>query len=485
MPVTLPLLTLNPLDPVPLVEQVVVGIRHLVEERVLRVGARLPSIRSFAVQHKISRFTVVDAYDRLVALGYITSRRGSGFYVASRTQVEATVPSACHLERADDVLWLLHNTFRDLPDAVRPGCGWLPSEWLDEKVIQKGLHEVSRKSGSFLTGYGDVSGYLPLRQQLSQKSLADIGISAEAHQIVMTNGASHGLDLAARLFVQPGDVVLVDDPGYYTLFGYLKSLGARVIGVPRHINGPDVAQMEQLLQEHRPKLFFTNTVLHNPTGTSTSLAVAHQILQLAEKFGLYIVEDDIYGDFHHGNAPRLAALDQLKRVIYVSSFSKTISASLRVGFIACNPELAARLLDLKLLSGLTTSEINQRVMHQILVEGRYRKHIEKVRSRLQDKRGQVIHQLEDCGLQIYAEPAGGMFIWAQLPSGQNAAEIATLASQENIMLAPGNLFRPYQEPSPWLRFNAGHCDDEKIFDFLRRGNVSNSYVVNRNIRLIT
>jgi len=472
MPVTLPLITLNPLDLVPLVEQVVVGIKHLIEERVLRVGTRLPSIRSFAVQHKISRFTVVDAYDRLVALGYITSRRGSGFYVASRSQVEATVTSACRLERADDVLWLLHNTFRYSPDAVRPGCGWLPNEWLDEKVIQKSLHEISRKSGSFLTGYGDASGYLPLRQQLSKKSLSDIGISAEAHQIIMTNGASHGLDLAARLFLQAGDVVLVDDPGYYTLYGYLKSLGAQVIGVPRNINGPDVERMEQLLQEHRPKLFFTNTVLHNPTGTSTSLAVAHQILQLAEKYGLYIVEDDIYGDFHHSNAPRLAALDQLKRVIYVSSFSKTISASLRVGFIACNPELAARLLDLKLLSGLTTSEINQRVMHQILIEGRYRKHIERVRLRLQDKCGKVIHKLEECGLQIYAEPVGGMFIWAQLPSGQNAAEIATRASQDNIMLAPGNLFRPYQEPSPWLRFNAGHCDDERVFDFLSTVNNS-------------
>lgn len=467
MPVSNPLLTLNPHDSVPLVEQIVIGIKHLVDERVLRAGTRLPSIRNFAVQHNISRFTVVDGYDRLAALGYLISRRSSGFYVAARPQVEATTTSSCRLERADDVLWLLHNTFRDIPDAVRPGCGWLPSAWLDEKVIQKSLLELSRKPGNFLTGYGDISGHLPLRQHLSQKSLSDIGISAEAHQIIMTNGATHGLDLAARLFIQPGDTVLVDDPGYYTLFGYLKSLGARLIGVPRNTNGPDTERLQQLLQEHRPKLFFTNTVLHNPTGTSTSLAVAHQILQLAEKYGLYIVEDDIYGDLHHGNAPRLAALDQLKRVIYVSSYSKTISAGLRVGFIACNPDLAARLLDLKLLSGLTSSEINQRVMYQILLEGRYRKHIDRVRSHLQEKRGQVIQQLENCGLQIYAEPAGGMFIWAKLPDGENAAEIATLASQQDIMLAPGNLFRPYQEPSPWLRFNAAHCDDGRVFEFLK------------------
>ncbi|KQT37843.1 PLP-dependent aminotransferase family protein [Methylophilus sp. Leaf414] len=465
MPVT-PIITVNTSDSVPLVEQVVTGIKNLVEQRVLRAGTRLPSIREFAIQHGISRFTVVDAYDRLVALGYLLSRRGSGFYVASLTQTEEAIPQTTFLERADDVLWLLHNTFRDVPNIIRPGCGWLPSDWLDEKVIQKSLHELSRKPGAFLTGYGDIRGYLPLRQQLAQKNLADIGISLEPQQIIMTNGASHGLDLVARLFIQPGDVVLVDDPGYYTLFGYLKSLGAKLIGVPRLINGPDITVLQKHLETYRPKLFFTNTVLHNPTGTSTSMAIAHQILQLAEKSGLYIVEDDIYGDFHSNHVPRLATLDQLNRVIYVSSYSKTISASLRVGFVACHSELAMRLLDLKLLTGLTSSEINQRVMYQILVEGRYRKHMEKIRSRLEVERGRVISKLEACGLSVYAEPAGGMFVWAQLANEGNAAEIATIAAKQNIMLAPGNLFSPHQAPSSWLRFNVAHCDDERIFEIL-------------------
>lgn len=468
MPILEPLISINPQDSVPLVEQIVTGIKQQVEQRVLRTGTRLPSIRDFAVLHNISRFTVVDAYDRLVALGYLLSRRGSGFYVAPLNKPEETVANTSYLDRADDVLWLLHNTFRDVPNAIRPGCGWLPKDWLNEKVIQKSLNELSRKSGYFLTGYGDVSGYLPLRQQLAQKNLADIGIHAEAQQILMTNGASHGLDLVARLLIKPGDVVLVDDPGYYTLFGLLKSMGARIMGVPRQLNGPDVSVLQQLLQEHKPKLFFTNTVLHNPTGTSTSLSVAHQILQLAEKYDLYIVEDDIYGDFHPQNATRLAALDQLNRVVYVSSYSKTISASLRVGFIACHPELANRLLDLKLLTGLTSSEINQRVMYQILVEGRYRKHMEKVRSRLEVKRAQVIRALEECGLTIHAEPAGGMFVWAKLANEKNAAQIASEAARINIMLAPGSLFRPYQEPSSWLRFNVAHCEDKKVFELLHK-----------------
>ncbi len=466
MPITSPLIALNPQDPVPLVEQIVVGVGQLIDKRVLRTGARLPSIRDFATQHGVSRFTVVNAYDRLVAQGYVSSRRGSGFYVAARKQSEVTTSGSCQLEQADDVLWLIRNNFRDLSGVARPGSGWLPKEWLDASAIQKGMNELSRKSGEFLTGYGDVSGHLPLRQYLQQKHLADIGVSADINQIIMTNGTTHGLDLAARLMIRPGDAVLVDDPGYYALFGHLKTLGARLLGVPRNPDGPDIERLEQLIDEFHPKVFFTNTVLHNPTGTSTSLAVAHQLLQLAEKHDLHIVEDDVYGDFHPASAPRLATLDQLRRVIYVSSYSKTISASLRVGFLACSTELATRLLDLKLLSGLTTSEITQRVMYQILMEGRYRKHIERVRTRLMESRGSVVQKLEQCGLRLHTEPVGGMFIWARLPEGLNACEVASLAANENIMLAPGNLFRPYQEPSPWLRFNVAQSNDERIFGFM-------------------
>lgn len=453
-------------DSRPLIEQIVVGIKQRVDERALRPGARLPSIRRFANDHGVSKFTVVQAFDRLVAMGYLKSQPGSGFYVAQRVESGTVANQSCQLERAMDVLWLLRNALQEQSHVAMPGAGWLPSEWMDGAGIQRSLRLLARNSGTYLTGYGLPAGYQPLRSLLARR-LEVQGIGCAPRQIVTTRGATHALDLISRWFVKPGDTVLVDDPGYYTLFGYLKLSGARLVGVPWTPRGPDTAALENLIQAHQPKVFFTNTVLHNPTGVSVSQPVAHRVLQLAERYDLMIVEDDIYGDLAEGQATRLATLDQLERVVYVSSFSKTVSASLRVGFLVCKYELAESLTDLKLLTSLTTSEIDERLIYQLLTDGYYRKHLEKLRARLRKARGEAIKNLERSGLNLYQEAEDGMFIWARRDASDNATQLAAAAAKQGIMLAPGALFRPQQDTSPWLRFNAAGCGNPAIFRFLQ------------------
>lgn len=461
------LLALDSLSSIPLTDQVVASVGKLVEDRALRAGTRMPSIREFAADHGISRFTVVQAYDRLVAMGYLNSRPGSGFYVAPRPRPGVGGEPSLRLERAMDVLWLLRNALQQPGATPMPGAGWLPAAWMDEAGIQRSLRAVARKSGDFLTGYGQPGGYLPLRELL-QRRLAEIGVAAEPAQILMTKGATHALDLVARYFLRPGDCVLVDDPGYFILFGALKSLGVKIVGVPWNLDGPDVAAMEALAVAHRPKLFFTNPILHNPTGVVISQATAYRALQLAEKHDFMIVEDDIYGDFHPARPARLATLDQLDRVIYIGSFSKTVSAALRVGYIACKRDIAEQLSDLKLLTGFTTSEIGERLVHQILTDGHYRKHLDKLRGRLREAREQALRSLEKLGMAPFAEPEGGMFVWIDMGAGVNPVEIAAVAAREGLMLAPGNLFRPHQEPSRWMRFNASSSNDPAVSAFLAR-----------------
>ncbi len=463
------LVSLNAQDSSPLIDQIVRALQRLMEDRALRVGARLPSIRAFAHDHHVSRFTVVQAYDRLVAMGYLQSRLGSGFYVAARPSAPVS-EVAWQPDQSIDVVWLLRTTLTERSTKPIPGAWWLPASWMEVTGLRKSLRHLSSKQGEFLTAYGTPGGYLPLRELLCSR-LTRLGVPAEPGQIVLTSGVTHATDLITRFFIRAGDAVLVDDPGFFILFGGLKSFGAKLVGVPWNRDGPDTETMESLIREHQPRLFFTNTILHNPTGSSISQAVAHRILQLAEKYDMMVVEDDIYGDFHPGNPTRLATLDQLKRVIYVSSFSKSVSAGLRVGYLACQKELATQLCDVKLLTSLTTSEINERLIYQLLAEGHYRKHMDKLRTRLQGARQKTITRLEALGYTVHAEPEGGMFLWAR-PQTQDSAPLARLAAQQGIMLSPGYMFRPHQETSPWLRFNAAHSDDEAIYRFLENDHPS-------------
>jgi len=461
----MPIVILDSNAPLSLIDQIANGVKKMIDDRAIRAGTRMPSIRNFAQDHGISRFTVVQAYDRLVARGYLHSRQGSGFYVSQRQKLYVAMECSYEPESVMDIVWLLRNSLEHRSSSTMPGAWWLPASWMEETGIKKSLRTLSLKDGEFMTAYGTPGGYLPLRELLSNK-LSTIGITSSVSQIVLTSGVTHAMDLIARYFIRPGDAVLVDDPGYFILFGGLKSFGANIVGVPWNTDGPDINAMEELIKEHRPKVFFTNTILHNPTGASISQSVAYRMLQLAEKYDLILVEDDIYGDFHPGNVTRLATLDQLNRVIYVSSFSKTVSASLRVGYVACSPELAASICDVKLLTGLTTSEISERLMHQLLSDGHYRKHLNKLRASLLVARQTTISRLEGLGFTLHCEPDGGMFIWVKMDDECNSAEVANIAAKKGIMLAPGHMFRPHQEPSPWFRFNVAHCNDESTFKFL-------------------
>ena len=451
-------LALNSRDNNALTEQIVLGIRQRVASEQLRAGSRLPSIRQFAEQHGVSRFTVVQAFDRLVAEGYLESRRGSGFYVRAQQRPAAVVSHAeVASESAAEVLWILKRYLQDSrPASFQPGAGWLPPAWLQGDLLRRSLRQLARQSDAALVRYGHAQGYIPLREQLAQR-LSELGINASREMILCCYGVSHGLDLIGRALLKPGDVVLVDEPGYFNLYGCFGQLGARLIGVPRLAEGPDIDFIKQIVKRENVKLFITSSQLQNPTGSCISAAVAHQLLRLAEEANFMLVDDDIYGDFHPNPTQRLACLDQLERVIHISSFSKTLSGGLRVGYIACHQSLANQLLNLKLLSHFSGNELNERLVCQLLAEGGYRKHLQRLQRKLEAARQQCLPALSKMGLTLDSPYSPGFFIKAQLPSGQsNAAELASLALQQDILLAPGNLFQLTASRANWLRLNLGY-----------------------------
>ena len=456
--------SLNPQASTPLVLQVVEGFRQLVEDGTLRAGAKLPSIRQFAHAHGVSVYTVVDAYDRLVAQGYFVSRPHSGFFVRRRADTALEVPGPAG-QYSFDSMWYMQRIFENRALRLKPGCGWLPGDWLFSEGVRRGrraraAEEVGRG------GYGAPQGDQP-RRQLVRDLLAEHEVVVTAEQVLLTQGSSQAMDLVARQLVRAGDAVLVDEPGYANLLSALRFLGARLVGAPRTANGYDLDLLEARIQEHRPKVFFTQPRLQSPTGSTAQVAHLYRLLQLAEKYDFVVVENDIYVDLDPEPRPTLASLDQLRRVVYISSFSKTISPNIRVGYLAAHPDLLEELARLKMISGLTSSEFTERLAYGALLDGRWRKHTKALRDRLAVAQQRVASSLLDLGFELFVEPKAGMLQWARHPAIENSSELAYKAAEQDILLGPGHLFTVDLQPSPWLRFNVAHCQDETVFAFLR------------------
>jgi DNA-binding transcriptional MocR family regulator len=450
-------LRLEPQASIPLVEQLVSGVRRHIDGRLLRAGARLPSIRLLASQQRVSRFTVVEAYDRLVASGHVESRRGSGFYVAAPAVPDSATERSGSLDRAIDVANLVAELCSDearatfASDRLFAG-GCLPNDWLEASGIRRYARLVAAR-GPELVDFGTTLGHRPLREAVARK-LIELGIGVHPDQVLLTNGVTHGFDLLIRYLVAPGDNVLVDDPGYYNLFGHLKLAGARLLPVPRGPDGPDLEVLAALATAHRPKAYFTMSVLNNPTCTNIEPAVAHRLLQLAAQHGFYLVEDDVFADFALHAPPRLAALDRLERTFYLGSFSKTLSGSLRSGFLVAATAAIDALSRMKLLTGLTTPTFGERVVHEMLVGGQYRKHVARIRDKLAARRARMAHELERTGWTLQSMPDAGLFLWARHPGVDDSFWLAQGARRLGLTLAPGASFRPLLDKSPWMRFAA-------------------------------
>jgi len=450
----------------PLVDQICERVTQLVRHGQLPAGARLPSIRKLARQVGASPFTVVDAYDRLVARGLLEPRAGRGFFVTQRRLSAPLVAVEALGDAGSDALALARLCVSHPADVVAAGSGFLPESWLLEAASAGVLTRLAR--GRRLRPWVPCppQGLLELREQIAAR-LVQQGIAASAANVLTTYGASHAFDLLARLLFAPGDAVLVEDPGYFILFEQLRAHHLRLVPVPRRADGPDLEALEAACRAHRPRAFFMQTLVHNPTGYSADPAHCHRILSLAEQYGFAIVEDDVYGDLYEGPAVRLAQIDGLRHVIYVDSYTKLIGPSVRVGYVAADAALVARLVERKVLSVLSGSTLLECVVSEVLDGGRYKRHVEQTRARLARMRRDARAGLESAGVRFEPAAGEGIFLWGQLPETVAVDELVKRAWQHSILLARGSLFSSAQNCTQWLRFNAAHSNSPPLVQFLR------------------
>jgi len=440
-------------------EQLADRLAHRIRDRLLAPGARLPSVRECARLQGVSPSTVVSAYDKLLAQGLIDARKNRGFFVREPRAARAEPPAAARREQPVqiDATALMRGMFHRVSDKPQPGMGVFPADWLETTFMPSAVRKLTsaKAINEVSLHYGEPAGDAGLRMALARK-LGDMGLPLDAGQIVTSVGATHALDIISRTLLRPGDPVMVEEPGWAVEFARLAALGARVLPVPRGPDGPDLATMARYCVAHRPKLYVSVSVLHNPTGHCLSPASAHRLLQLAAHHDFHVVEDDTYSHLAPPHATRLCVLDGLQRTLYVGGFAKVLAPNWRVGFLAAPAALVEPLIHTKMLSTLTTPALLEKALALCIEQGQLRRHAERLRARLDVARARSVQLARAAGCRFVAEPAG-LFGWVD--TGVDTDVLAQRLLDDGYMIAPGALFHAGRQPSTLMRINFATTQD--------------------------
>jgi DNA-binding transcriptional MocR family regulator len=456
-------------SPTPLADQIEQRLHALIHSAQLPPGARLNSIRQLASRLGVSPNTVVIAYDRLVAAGLIDSRGTAGFFVAEGPA--DAMPDAVRVEAGEEqeAVWLAQQANDQKAGVLLASSGALPATWLEDAIpaaaVQRGLARASAGMASRCPPQG-----LPELRERIATLLRGQGIAVDAGRVLTTYGGTHAIDLICRTLLRPGDAVAVETPGYFLLFDRLRQAGVNIIPVARRPDGIDLEQLDAACTQHRPRLLFIQSVLHNPTGWGSSAANLHRVLMLAQRHGFLIAEDDVQGHFHPQvpNSPtRLAQLSGLDRVIYYSSFCKAMSPALRLGYMAAEPALIKALMREKIISVLTTSTLSELVLLEVLAAGRWRKHLDRLQQRLSAARAAATQQLRQAGVLLEHPGEGGLFLWGAVPAGVDVDSVVRGAFRQGILLVRGATFAADGARDPHIRFNAAFSQQPRLADYLR------------------
>lgn len=457
-----------------LTDQLAGRFAERIRNRLLAPGARLPSVRQCAQQQGVSPSTVVAAYDQLLAQGLVEARKHRGFFVreAASPQAPGDAPAAPSGPEAWSAAhWivtrrgpppvhataLIRGMFHKISNKPQPGMGVFPSEWLESSFMPAAVRKVTatRALHDVSLQYGEPLGDGGLRRALATK-LASLNVPAAPDQIITSVGATHALDIISRTLLRPGDPVMVEEPGWAVEFARLTALGMRLLPVPRRADGPDLEVMARYCEVHKPKLYVSVSVFHNPTSYCLSPGSAHRLLQLANQHDFLIVEDDTYSHIAPEHATRLSVLDGLQRTIYVSGFAKILAPNWRIGFLAAPSALVEQLLDTKLLATLTTPALLEKALALCIEQGQLRRHCERIRTRLAVARGRSVKLALHAGCRFVAEPAG-LFGWVD--TGVDTDVLSQRMLDEGYLLAPGGLFHAERKPSTLMRINFATSQD--------------------------
>ena len=440
-------------------------------------GERLPSVRSLCQQQQVSKATVLHAYQRLEALGLIESRPKAGYFVLKpssetcepRTTGTMLPPRPVSLSDVFADIMGRSAAFDILPDLkageASPGISAL------NRCLGRALRSQKGDRSQY---YDQPAGDPGLREQLALLYHRR-GYQCEADNFCITSGCQNAMFLALMACCQKGDIVAVESPGFYGILQLLEQLELKVIEIPSSpATGMDIDALEAALQQWSVRACVVTPAYATPSGSLMPDNARQKLLNLAENHDLAIIEDDIYADTGFVRQPDpLKALDQSNRVILCSSFSKSLSRDLRLGWID-GARWHARILRLKLVTQLASSRYLQQGVTEFIRDGGYRSHLKRQRLELRQNRDQLIQLIQQQWPATLSrntrisQPNGGLAVWLELDSGKDILTCYQYALQEGIVITPGSLFSVSGQHGHCLRLSFAHHWDEKRTQALKK-----------------
>lgn len=357
------------------------------------------------------------------------------------------------------------------PDIISFAGGLPAPELFPTEDVRKAADRVLAQSGRAALQYGTSEGYLPLREWIVDE-LGRRGIQSSVPEILVTVGSQQVLDLAGKLFIDPGDAVLTENPTYLAAIQAFRVFEARLVPVPTDGQGLIPKALPALIRKHRPKFLYAIPNFQNPTGVTLSARRREALAQLAADYRLPVVEDDPYGKLRFRGTDVLPVRhwDEAGRVIYASTFSKTIAPGLRLGWLAAPREVVEKLLILKQAADLHTSSFDQRVVYAYLNGSAVGAHLERIRTAYGERyaaMGAALRAEMPAGYR-WTRPEGGMFLWVTGPAALDALELLERAVKVRVAFVPGRDFFPGGRGANHFRLNFSNCTPERIREGVRR-----------------
>ncbi|MGB7295066.1 MAG: PLP-dependent aminotransferase family protein [Candidatus Aminicenantales bacterium] len=461
----------------PVYLQIKEKIKELIADRTLRNRDPLPPTRALSEKLGVHRNTIISAYKTLEAEGYAYSHVGRGTFIVAPEKTSVDDRIAFHnmfdwSQQISDKLKLrispkLLALYQTNMSKAAISFVWNQRSLLDfpAQKIQRAMNSVLRNKRNSIFNYSDPMGDFDLRLIISNRMRIK-GIRVLPENILVVSGAQQGIDLLARLFLEPGDTVVVENPTYTGALSSFQFLQARIIGIPVDEWGMKVDLLEEIIKKYHPKFIFTNPTFHNPTGTTMRKDRREQLVSVALKYRIPVIEDDYASELRYSGleAPALKALNSSDQVIYVGTFSKVLIPGLRVGWIAASQDIVGPLSELKRLSDLCTSPFTQSVIAEFHERGYMASHLRFLKRQYLRRLQVIIKAVRQYfpPETIFYRPEGGIYLWVILPEPIDLEELLERSQKRGVTFSPGHLFYLDDQGHDRMRLQFSLEDEESI-----------------------